>query len=386
MARRWLRGLLCTAALLTGTTAAAAAAVAAVAAEGPCTPWAQWLAFKRLYVSEDGRVVDASTPQAITVSEGQAYALMFALVANDPASFARILGWTRDNLAGGDPARVLPAWRWGRAEDGTWTVLDHNSAADADLWMSYALAEAGRLWHNAAYSAQAQAMAALILREEVALVPGLGPSVLPGPQGFVAQQTWRLNASYVPIQVLRALQHSGDASLWTSLVESAGRVIIGSAPRGYAADWILYRENQGFSADGATRGVGSYNAIRVYLWAGMLSADDPQSERLTRQLQPIAAAAARGAAPESINTETLEAHGSAPLGFLAALLPLLTHFKLEGAVQAVRQRIEAEALRDNQHYYNDALTLFGLGWLDGRFRFDRHGNLQPRWSSSCRSN
>jgi endoglucanase len=370
---RGLRGVLCTTALLTAT---------AWAAQEPCAPWPQWLAFKRLYVSEDGRVVDASTPQAATVSEGQAYALTFALIGNDPASFATVLHWTHDNLSAGDPAHVLPAWRWGRAEDGKWSVLDRNSASDADLWMSYALAEAGRLWHNAAYTEQAQAMAALILRDEVALVPGLGPTLLPGPRGFVSQQNWRLNASYAPLQTLRALRRFGDDP-WTGVLVSADRVIIGSTPRGYAADWVLYRENQGFSADTATRGAGSYDAIRVYLWAGMLSDEDSQAERLMRQFAPAADAAARNLPPESINTYTLEADGQAPFGFLAAMLPLLVHFKLDAAVQNYRRRIEAQALHDNQHYYNDALTLFGLGWLDGRFRFDRHGNLQLRWSGVC---
>jgi endo-1,4-beta-D-glucanase Y len=370
-------GLLCAAALF-GSTAQAAPADA-------CTPWPEWQAFKRLYVSDDGRVVDASTPEAATVSEGQAYALTFALIADDPASFARILAWTANNLSAGDPAHVLPAWRWGRSGDGSWTVLDRNSASDADLWMAYALAEAGRLWHNSAYTQAARAMMALILREEVALVPGLGATVLPGPRGFVSHGAWRLNASYLPIQVLRALQQEGDAALWTEALESSGRIIIGSAPRGYAADWILYREGQGFAADPATHGAGSYNAIRVYLWAGMLSEDEPQAERLVRQLEPMARIAARGAAPESIDTVTLEAQGEAPAGFLAALLPLLAHFRLDAAVGTTAKRLRAQALRDNQHYYNDVLTLFGLGWLDDRFRFDRHGNLRLPWNGSCRA-
>jgi endoglucanase len=368
--------VLCAAALLTGTAQAAAPA---------CGPWPEWQAFKRLYLSDDGRVVDASTPEAATVSEGQAYALTFALVANDREAFARILGWTHNNLSAGDPTHVLPAWRWGRNADGKWTVLDRNSASDADLWMTYALAEAGRLWRNGAYTREARALAALILRDEVALVPGLGTTLLPGPRGFVSPGTWRLNASYAPIQVLRALEHSGDSALWSAVVESSSRVIIGSAAHGYAADWILYRESQGFSADTATHGAGSYNAIRVYLWAGMLSADDPLAGRLAQQLEPMARAAARNAAPESIDTDTLEAHGQAPVGFMAALLPLLTHFRLDDTVAAYRRRIEALALHDNQHYYNDALTLFGLGWLDGRYRFDRRGDLRLPWNSSCRA-
>ena len=376
MATRGRCWVLCATALLTAT---------AQARDGDCTPWPEWQAFERLYVSDDGRVVDASTAQSATVSEGQAYALTFALVANDPAAFAKVLGWTRDNLSAGDLGRTLPAWKWGRAADGKWTVLDRNSASDADLWMAYTLGEAGRLWHDASYSELSRAMTALILRDEVAHVPGLGATILPGARGFVSQQTWRLNASYVPMQLLRALQRSGDRALWSAVLDSSQRVIIGSAPRGYAADWVLYRESQGFSADTATDGVGSYNAIRVYLWAGMLAEDDPQAERLALQLAPMAAAAARNATPESIDTNTLEAHGTASAGFLAALLPLLTHFKQTKVVQGYRKRIEAEALRDNQHYYNDALTLFGLGWLEGRLRFDRHGQLHVGWSASCRA-
>jgi endo-1,4-beta-D-glucanase Y len=356
----------------------------AQAGDGSCVRWPQWQEFKRLYLSEDGRVIDASTPQASTVSEGQAYAMLFALIANDPATFAKILRWTRENMAGGSLERSLPAWKWGRADDGKWNVLDRNSAADADLWMSYALAEGARLWHNTGYAQLAHAMSELILREEVSLIPGLGSTLLPGAKGFVAQQTWRLNASYTPIEVLRALERSGDERQWAAVLESSQRIIAASAPRGFAADWILYRESGGFSADTTTAGVGSYNAIRVYLWAGMLAESDPQAASLAHQLEPMAAAAARRPPPESIDTNTLEARGEAPPGFLAALLPLLVHFKFTDAVQAYRQRIEAESLKDNQHYYSDALTLFGLGWLEGRFQFDRHGDLHVPWSGPCR--
>jgi endoglucanase len=354
----------------------------AQAGDAPCA-WPLWEEFKHLYVSDDGRVVDSSTPEAVTTSEGQAYALTFALAANDRVSFAKILRWTSDNLSAGDPSHRLPAWRWGKAADGPWMVLDYNSASDADLWMAYTLAQAGRLWHNTIYAAQARAMTALILRDEVAFIPRLGATVLPGPRGFVANGTWRLNASYVPIQVLRGLLPSSDSPVWTHLLESSNAVIVGSAPRGFAADWILYRQGEGVSADRITQGVGSYNAIRVYLWAGMLSEDDPLAFPLLRQLEPMAALAAFGAAPESIDTDTLEVHGQAPYGFEAALVPLMVHFKLDETVHAYRERVVGAALRDNKHYYNDVLTLFGLGWLDGHLRFDRHGDLRVRWSGSC---
>lgn len=358
-------------------------AVTARAEEAGCAAWPEWQAFKRLYLSADGRVVDASTPQSLTVSEGQAYAMTFALIANDRGGFAHILNWTRDNLASGSLERSLPAWKWGRAEDGKWTVLDRNSASDADLWMAYALIQAGGLWRENEYTHLGQEMAQSILREEVGLVPGLGATVLPGPKGFVVQGSWRLSASYVPLQLLRSLQRGSDASLWSSALDSSYRVIVGSAPRGFAADWVRYRQGEGFSTDPVSHGIGSYNAIRVYLWAGMLAEDDPLAAPLARQLKPMANAAAQHLPPESIDTDSLESHGQPPVGYLAALSPLLMRLKLNDAIATYRKRIETQSLQDNQHYYSDALTLFGLGWLQGRYRFDRHGDLRVRWSGSC---
>jgi endo-1,4-beta-D-glucanase Y len=367
-------GMLCAALLYASMSLAAAR---------DCAIWPGWEKFRQLYLSEDGRIVDAGTAQSVTVSEGQAYALVFALIANDQASFAKILRWTGDNMAGGNLGQSLPAWQWGRAADGTWAVLDPNSASDADIWIAYALTEAAQLWHNAQYAQLARATSESILREEVSLVPGLGPTLLPGPRGFVTQQTWRLNASYSPLQALRAIARRNGNRLWAEVLESSSRVIVGSAPNGFAADWVGYRESAGFVADAATRGVGSYNAIRVYLWAGMLADADPHAGLLARRLQPMATLAAQHAPPESIDTQTLEIHGEAPPGFSAALLPLLARSKLTDTAQAHGKLIEAKALKDNQHYYSDVLALFGLGWLDGRYRFDQQGDLHVKWTAAC---
>lgn len=355
-------------------------AVAAHAAPAPCERWPAWERFKQQYLSEDGRIVDASTRQQITVSEGQAYALTFALIANDREAFAKVLRWTQDNLAKGSLDRSLPAWKWGRAEDGQWTVLDQNSASDADLWTAYALGQADRLWHQDAYAQLSRALSELILRDEVAWIPGLGATLLPGPKGFVAQQTWRLNASYAPVQLLRSMLEHGGNRLWADVLDSSTRIILGSAPRGFVSDWIGYHPPEGFVTDASTHGVGSYDAIRVYLWAGMLDAD---TAGVARRLEPMAISAARLPPPELIDTGTLEMRGAGPPGFSAALLPLLAHFKSMDAVQSYRARVDAESLRDNQHYYSDALALFGLGWLDGRYRFDRTGDLRVRWTASC---
>jgi len=372
----WRRLGVIACALLTVTSARAATA--------ECDTWPQWQRFKQLYVSGDGRVIDASSTRQVTVSEGQSYALLFALIANDPAMYAKILRWTQNNLSGADLTRTLPAWQWGRSDAGTWGVLDQNSASDADLWIAYSLLQAGSLWHDASYRALGQSMSDRILAEEVAWVPGLGPTLLPAPKGFVEHQTWRLNASYLPLQVLRAIGRSSGNRVWRQLLESSQKVIVASARHGAAADWIGYRQPDGFVTDSQTQGIGGYDAIRVYLWAGTLSDSDPALKLLSRQFASvIALAAARPSAPEILDTDTLRAHGDGSPGFSAALMPLLSRANAQAALQAYHTHVSESALQSDQHYYSDALSLFGLGWIEGRYRFDGNGELKPQWTVPC---
>jgi endoglucanase len=352
------------------------------AATGALQSWPAWQRFQQLYVSRDGRVIDASVPQQITTSEGQAYALFFALVADDRAGFASLLHWTQNNLARGDLERWLPAWQWGRATDGSWRVLDTNPASDADVWIAYSLIQAGRLWCDSVLATLGHEVAARILREEVVLIPGLGATLLPGPRGFLEQQTWRLNASYLPVQLLRSLGRT-DAQ-WRDVLRSSERVILASAPRGFAADWIQYRSHDGFITDRITRGNGSYNAIRVYLWAGMLAASDPLHAKLARQLAPMANSTAQRSAPvENIDSNTLDASGTGSPGFSAALLPMLANGKHSAALQAHRSRVAEQFLQNDQAYFSDVLSLFGLGWLERRYQFAANGNLSVPWKQTC---
>src|ERR671922_157943 len=120
-----------------------------------------------------------------TTSEGEAYALFFALVAGDHPLFDRLLKWTQENLAQGDLKQHLPGWNWGKRRDGNWGVIDENSASDADLWMAYALLEAGRLWSESRYAELARNILSNVVAREISDLAGLGPMLLPGPAGFV---------------------------------------------------------------------------------------------------------------------------------------------------------------------------------------------------------
>ena len=62
---------------------------------------------------------------SITTSEGQSYALFFALLANDKASFDKLLEWTEVHLSEGDLSTRLPAWQWGIKQN-QGQILDSN--------------------------------------------------------------------------------------------------------------------------------------------------------------------------------------------------------------------------------------------------------------------
>ena len=347
-----------------------------------CEAWPAWQRFKLLYVSDDGRVIDASTPKQITTSEGQSYALFFALVGNDRPAFDQILRWTQNNLATGSLEKHLPAWQWGYGED-DWHVLDSNSASDADLWIAYTLGEAGRLWGEGWYSQIGAAVAKNIVKQEVVTIPGLGPTLLPGPMGFVDEQRWRLNPSYSPLSIVRGVGRQTRDPIWNEIAQSSERVILASAEKGFAADWVEFT-NGGFVPDRKTRGIGSYDAIRVYMWAGMLPASDPSRDKIVSALKPMVQAVSKRPAPmESIDTDTLEMKGDGSPGFSAAVLPMLAGAHLSAALQTHRKRAADESLQGNQGYYSDVLSLFGLGWLEQRFRFNRAGLLNVRWTPAC---
>ncbi|MHA7833386.1 MAG: cellulose synthase complex periplasmic endoglucanase BcsZ [Algiphilus sp.] len=349
----------------------------------PCPSWEAWAQFRTTFMSEDGRIVDRGSADSRTVSEGQAYAMLFALAANDRTSFDRVLQWTENNLAAGDLTARLPAWLWGRAEDGTWGVMDDNAASDADTWMAYALLEAGRLWGDARYTALGQLLAERILREEVIELDGLGTVLLPAPRGFQAgEEAWRLNPSYLPMPLLRRLAQTDPR--WQPVVTSARAVLIGSAVGGFSPDWTLYSLEEGFGPDPENGTQGDYDAIRVYLWAGMTHPDDPARNDVLAALGGMEAAVRSHGLPPAQVESGEPVQGVGPPGFSAALIPYLIARDATELADQQAQRLVARPVPEAA-YYQQALRLFGLGWQQGWLRFAPDGRLQPRWDrEDCR--
>lgn len=359
--------------------------------------WPLWAAFSARFIDPAGRVFDPIGDRH-TTSEGQAYALFFALAANDRTSFNRILSWTEVNLAGGDLKTHLPAWLWGKSSDGQWKVLDPNSASDADTWIAYTLLEAGRLWNLPADRAAGRAMLALIAKNEVANLPGFGLMLLPAPNGFQHSTTFTLNPSYLPLFLFERFAVFDPGGPWHQIALNIPRFLQQSARHGFVMDWVEYVPTDGFypavkpvasvtSAPSSDAPVGSYDAIRVYLWAGMIPRGDAARASILSAVPSMGAyLAAHDVPPEKVGGEGIPLDVSAPVGFSAAVLPYLRAYP--AFAKAVgRQMVRLSVQRDvnsglygkDRAYYDQCLALFATGFLDAKFRFGSEGELQVEW-------
>ena len=354
-----------------------------------------WQAYAARFISADGRVIDPQSGDR-TTSEGQSYALFFALVNNDRPQFDRLLAWTQSNLAQGDLGAHLPAWNWGKGKDGRWGTIDANSASDSDLWIAYDLIEAGRLWHDPHYATLGRRLATLIAQQEVADLPGLGPVLLPGANGFRFRRFWVLNPSYMPLFLIDRLAAVDPSGPWANVAAQVPSILERSARNGFAMDWVCYTPGEGFApcvANGRKTPppLGSYDAIRVYLWAGMLPSSSPARTRILHALGGMNRVLAQDAAPpEKVNDDGVPLNGGGPVGFSAALLPYLQSISNESAVaqQLVRVKSQLDE-KSNLYgagygtgpaYYDQNLVLFASGWMEKRFQFGTSGELLVRWS------
>jgi endoglucanase len=189
---------------------------------------------------------------------------------------------------------------------------------------------------------------------------------------------FRVNPSYAPPQLLRRLAQLGAP--WDRVLRSSMEMLQVFARGGAAPDWAFLKS--GALHEDPVRGrTGSYDAIRVYLWVGMMPERDPALDAIAQGL--LRHLEATGALPERIDARTLVGRGSAPPGFYGALMPV--------APPEVRRRLEdhlAQARKDGLYgdppaYYDQNLILFAQGFGESRYRFGADGSLVPAWETRC---
>ena len=352
--------------------------------------WPLFENYARHFVDLDGKVMDPDRNGMVT-SEAQSYALFFSLVANDPKRFHSILHWTEENLAHSDLSQHLPAWSWGERSDDSRGILDENSASDADFLLAYTLVEAGLLWGNSAYSAQGKHLLSLIARDEVAEVPLVGKMLIPGRIGFgPPNDAWILNPSYLSLPLLLGAGRADPAGPWTEMAVHLPMWFESITTSGFAMDWVKC----GASGCSPARGpddrsqpaLGSFDAIRVYLWAGMMPTGMTGAKKLLSILSPMSNyVRQQGGPPLSVAPNGTVVSPDAPIGFVAAVIPFMESSGGPADSAQLLRKVQSSIssstglLGNPPKYYDQNLALFGLGWKERRFWFRPDGSLGVQW-------
>ena len=255
-----------TLALLAGLATSGVAQDAAVA----ITP-AEWTAYQAGFVTPEGRVVDTGNKD-ISHSEGQGYGLLLSVLAQDRASFDRILAFTRDELLVRDDG--LAAWRWDPATEPH--VADTNNATDGDILIAYALAQGGLSWQDSALTEQATAMVRTIGLTMLAKAEGQ-TVILPGEFGFSAAERDDgpiVNPSYWVYEAMPLFATLTPDIDWRAVAASGLELLspMRATRAGLPSDWMALGKGQPEPAEGFPPEFG-YNSIRIPLYLMRANAD-----------------------------------------------------------------------------------------------------------------
>ena len=315
-----------------------------------------WDAYRARFVSSAGRVVDTGGV-AVSHSEGQGYAMLLAVAANDRPTFDRIWNWTRANLMVRDDA--LLAWRW---EPGKRPgVADMNNASDGEILVSWALAEAGEFWNDMSYRTAGRRIAVELSRKLVLFKTKLGQILLPAVTGFHVDDRPDgpvVNLSYYVFPAFERLKLVAPEVDWPGLINTGLTLLDATrtSPETLPPDWISLKDWNVKPADGFPAQF-SYNAVRVPLymaWAGI-------GER--EQYEPFMALVRKTRGAMSIvdvtNGVEVGKFGDAGIGAIGAL----TACVVEGS-KAPSQLFQ---LSPSDNYYPATLHLLSLIAMQMRY-------------------
>ena len=316
-----------------------------------------WTAYKARFVTEQGRVVDTGNG-GISHSEGQGYGMLLAVAVGDRAAFERIWTWTRANLMVRDDQ--LLAWRW--EPDRRPAVADMNDAADGDLLVAWALAEASEAWHDPSHRVAGRRIAVELGRRLILPRAAHGPLLLPAVAGFAAEDRPDgpvVNLSYWIFPALERVGLLAPEFDWAGLARS-GRRLIAAARFGAArlpVEWVSLAGEAPRPADGFPPHF-AYNALRIPLYLAMAGAGDPDlyAPFLALWGRPEAGGLPLVEPGSGRVTERLTEAGYAAIPALAACAARGTPFP--AALRTVRER---------ENYYPTTLHLLALSALRTRY-------------------
>ncbi|NTW70116.1 MAG: endoglucanase [Chlorobiaceae bacterium] len=223
-----------------------------------------WAHYKRTFIMQ-GRVVRPQNTND-TVSEGEAYAMLRAVLMNDKKTFDECLAWSEATLSRKEShGDNLLAWHF---ENGR--VSDSTSASDADIDYAYSLLLAHRAWQESRYLDLSRTVLQSILDKESVLVNNK-LYLLPWPvgKGGSTPETVPQNPSYYAPSHFRLFYEVTGDKRWIELVDTTyellGRLQKSSEKPGLVPDWCaLDLQGNIIPMQGKANGYG-WDAVRVPL-------------------------------------------------------------------------------------------------------------------------
>lgn len=230
---------------------------------------ADWAQFKARFMMADGRIVDTGNNN-VSHTEGQGYAMLFALADNDRAGFDKIWQWTRANLKNADNG--LFYWRFNPVDPDP--VADKNNASDGDTLIAWALLKAGEQWQERRYIEASDQITRALLKHTVISFAGR-QVMLPGAKGFHMNSYVNINPSYFVFPAWRDFARHSHLAAWRQLIDDGYALLskMGWGDANLPADWVSLRTDGSMKPAPQWPARSSYDAIRIPLYVAWDSPD-----------------------------------------------------------------------------------------------------------------
>jgi endoglucanase len=250
-----------------------------------------WQRYQTYFIRQ-GRVIDTAN-QNISHSEGQGYAMLFAVVAEDRQAFTQLWRWTKHHLQRSD---YLFSWKYVPCpSDDHQCVVDPNNATDGDILIAWSLLAAAKQWRQPTYGTEAINIIRAIREQTIRRRFGY-QIILPGVYGFDTQHHTQLNLSYWIFPALKTFGHITGDLIWDEVYQS-GLSLLHQARFGIwhlPPDWVMLTKDGLSLRDTVSQEYG-YNACRIPLY---LLLDKQLDETI---LTPFMAFWAQSFVPATIN-------------------------------------------------------------------------------------
>lgn len=233
-----------------------------------------WNYYRDNFIFSYGQVIDPQTNT--TTSEGQAYAMLRAVLSSDEDTFDGLWQWTQDHLQHRIQDDLL-SWQW---KDGK--QLDSNPATDADLDAALALIFAGKAFDNPDYYSEAQRLLDAIWDQTVVRIRGTY-YLLSTERKSASRGDWYIvNPSYFSPAHYRVFAQFDTNSdhRWDDLADDTYTVLENlrtwTGGLGLPSNWVLVHSGTGnfssaayYVSSGGGADVFGFDASRVFWRVGL---------------------------------------------------------------------------------------------------------------------